>query len=181
MFVDGAGGCAGQTPCFTTIQAGVNNAGPAPAFVLVFPGVYHESVDIGLMGSAIAGTPGDLTLDTVDNAGMPAHGGVSVLPATGAALRNSLAPFPGKLLVDGFTVKSADDTGIALGSVTGLIALGDVVSDGNASEGFTAANAAGGISLGGSSFSGNFPRLRLNPSSVRRTALPSCTARSSRC
>ncbi len=32
------GGCATLTPCYTTIQAAVNNAWPAPAQVFVFPG-----------------------------------------------------------------------------------------------------------------------------------------------
>ena len=45
VFVDGAGMCAGHSPCFTTIQAGVNNASPSPATVSVFPGTYAESVD----------------------------------------------------------------------------------------------------------------------------------------
>ena len=74
VFVDGAGTCAGQTPCFTTIQAGVNAAGPAPAVVNVFPGTYAESVNLSLMGSAIAGTPGDLTLQTLNAAGVPTPG-----------------------------------------------------------------------------------------------------------
>src|SRR5215468_9795656 len=105
-FVDGAGICAGKTPCFTTIQAGVNNAGPPPASVFVFPGTYAESVNLGLMGSAIGGSAGDLMLRTVDSAGNETSGGVSVFPATGPAFRNSLTPFVGNITLDGFTVKS---------------------------------------------------------------------------
>src|SRR5215471_1567499 len=135
-FVDGAGTCAGKTPCFTTIQAGVSNAGPAPAGVMVFPGTYPEHVDLGLMGSAIGQSPGDLMLRAVDSMGVPTSSGVSVLPAAGAALRNLLAPFPGAIIIDGFTVKSPDESGIALGSVMGTITIASVISDGNAKQGF---------------------------------------------
>lgn len=65
VFVDALGVCAGNAPCFTTIQAGVNNA-TAPmgsaAQVRVFPGTYVENVDVSLMGSAVAAGPGDLLL-----------------------------------------------------------------------------------------------------------------------
>ena len=76
-----------------------------------------------------------MTLRTVDSTGMDAAGTVNVFPAAGAALRNSLNPFPGKILIDGFIVKSPDSRGIDLGSVTGLIAIGRVTSDANAHEG----------------------------------------------
>ena len=156
VFVDSGGVCAGKTPCFTTIQAGVNNAGPPPAAVFVFAGTYNESVDLGLMGSAlIGGSAGNLMLRSVDSTGVPNQGGVSVLPAAGAALRNSLLPFPGSITIDGFTVKSPDDSGIALGSVMGSIFLADVVSDDNATAGFTASIGAGDVSIVKSSFSNN--------------------------
>ena len=155
VFVDGAGMCAGLTPCFTTIQVGVNNAGPAPALVNVFPGTYAESVDLGLMGSAIAGSAGDLTLRTVDSAGTPAAGTVNVLPAAGAALRDSLSPFPGNVTIEGFTVKSPNDTGILLSGVTGTLTLADIVCDGNAIEGLVAGISAGDMRISNSSFSGN--------------------------
>ena len=154
VFVDAAGACAGHSPCFTTIQAGVNNAGPAPAFVSVFPGTYHESVDIGLMGSAIGGMAGNLTLATLDSAGNPTHGGVDVFPATGPALNNSLPIFPGTISVDGFTVKSPDSIGIFFGTVAGLVSVGNVISDGNAIAGFSA-KGLDGVSISKSSFSGN--------------------------
>jgi hypothetical protein len=143
-----------MTPCFTTIQAGVNNAGPGPSAVFVFPGVYNESVDIGLMGSAIAASAGPLMLRAVDSTGMQTTGGVSVFPPTGAALRNSLVPFPGDVFIDGFTVKSPDDDGIALGSVAGNILLFDIVSNGNAGEGFTGSTTLV-VSTANSSFSDN--------------------------
>lgn len=65
VFVDALGSCEGNSPCFTTIQAGVNNA-TAPmddaAHVRVFPGTYSESVDVSQMGSAVGGGPGELLL-----------------------------------------------------------------------------------------------------------------------
>lgn len=62
LFVDAAGGCAGNAPCFTTIQAGVNNAGPGSATLFIFPGTYAESVNLDLMGSAIGGMPADIAM-----------------------------------------------------------------------------------------------------------------------
>jgi hypothetical protein len=154
-FVDGAGLCNGQTPCFTTIQAGIKNAGPAPAGVFVFPGTYAESVNLGLMGSVIGGSAGDLMLRAVDSMGVPTTGGVNIFPGAGPALRNSLTPFVGNLQIDGFTVKSLNDTGIALGSVQGSVTLGNITSDGNAAAGFTASITMGFLSVSSSSFSNN--------------------------
>lgn len=67
IFVDAAGTCGGLTPCFTTIQAGVNNATDSgmdeDGLVVVFPGTYAESVNLDLMGSAVmGGTRGDITI-----------------------------------------------------------------------------------------------------------------------
>src|SRR5262245_52358661 len=109
VFVDGAGVCAGRTPCFTTIQAGVNNAGPAPAIVNVFPGDY-ESVDLGLMGSAIGGSTGDLTLRTVAADGDPEFGTARILPASGDTIFNTPL-FMGDIFIHGFTVKSPNGDG----------------------------------------------------------------------
>src|SRR5215218_1283795 len=53
---------------YTTIQAAVNNASPGDV-IAVKTGTYAENVNLSLMGSAIAGTPGDLTLVAVDGPG----------------------------------------------------------------------------------------------------------------
>src|SRR5215210_357374 len=53
---------------FTTIQAAVNNASPGDV-IAIKTGTYSENVNLSLMGSAIAGTPGDLTLVAVDGPG----------------------------------------------------------------------------------------------------------------
>lgn len=63
VYVDATGSCGGNTPCFTTIQAGVNNAGGSiPAFVIVYPGTYPENVNLSSMGSAIASTPDSILI-----------------------------------------------------------------------------------------------------------------------
>ena len=67
IYVDAAGTCGGLTPCFTTIQAGVNNATAngmsGDRLVVVFPGTYAESVNLDLMGSAVmGGTRGDINI-----------------------------------------------------------------------------------------------------------------------
>ena len=46
---------------YSTIQAAVNNAADGDV-IAVKTGVYAENIDISLMGSAIGGGPGDLTL-----------------------------------------------------------------------------------------------------------------------
>jgi hypothetical protein len=92
--------------CFPTIQQAVNNGGPTWVEVRVFPGVYQESVDIGLMGSAIASGPGDMTLVTLDIIGNPKTGSVNVTPAAGSAFFNSGGAFPGNVWLTGFNVSS---------------------------------------------------------------------------
>lgn len=62
VYADAAGLCDGLTPCFTTIQAAVNNAGPGDSNVFVFPATYAESVNLSTMGSAIAALPGALII-----------------------------------------------------------------------------------------------------------------------
>jgi hypothetical protein len=155
VFVDGTGVCGGNAPCFTTIQAGVNNAGPAPAVVNVFPGTYAESVDLGLMGSAIAGAPGAITIRTVSTAGTPTPGTAMVVPASGPGFWSSVSPYPGDVELDGFTVRSPDDDGINPATVMGNVTLRNIVSDGNASDGFSAGISGGNVEIYDSSFSDN--------------------------
>ena len=84
VYVDAAGACDGLTPCFTTIQDGVNHAGPGPdeSTVFVFPGMYPESIDLSLMGSAIASTPASLA---IINFALTQVVGPATAPATTAA------------------------------------------------------------------------------------------------
>src|SRR3990170_8132431 len=114
VFVDPGGGCNGSTPCFTTIQAGVNNAtdpdaalGGAFAEVFVFPGTYAESVNLSLMGSAVAGAPGDLRLVTVDASGAPTPGTASLISnALTGTIRHSTTPYPRRIKLEGLVVRN---------------------------------------------------------------------------
>ena len=69
VWVDAAGTCQGNTPCFTTIQQGVNNASAPPsqqAEVRVYPGTYNESVNLFLIGSAVGGVQVDVLIVNTD-------------------------------------------------------------------------------------------------------------------
>ncbi len=91
--------------CFTTIQAAVDNAGPAPAVVQVAAGAYVESVDISAMGSAIAGVPGDIEIIGAGSAT------TLVTPPVGRAFWNSVAPYPGSIRIKGFDVTDSGPIG----------------------------------------------------------------------
>ncbi len=140
VFVDAAGACGGNTPCFTTIQQGVNNADQG-ADVFILPGNYPESVDLSMMGSAITGgMPGDIRLEIgtsrEDVTSIFAPDAVTMMPASGAAFFNSVSPFPGEvLIIGGFTVVSKNDSGVRL-HTTGFVEIVGMNSSGNASDGF---------------------------------------------
>jgi hypothetical protein len=125
----GGMGTAG-TDCFSTIQQAVDNAGPAPAQVFVFPGTYSESLDLSNMGDAIGGSPGDISLMTVDATGAPAAGTATISSPNGPALFNSQGPFPGTIRIEGFNVTSADEDGIDLEGGGDAFIVG-VTADGN--------------------------------------------------
>lgn len=133
----------------------MNNAGPPPAEVKVFPGTYAESVNLGLMGSAIAGGPGDITLRTVNAAGVSTPSTVDVMPASGPAFTSSVSPYPGNITLIGFIVQSPDSSGIGLPIVQGNVTLQDITADGNAGNGFSAGTASGDVQIHRSSFSDN--------------------------
>jgi len=158
VFVDPAGVCNGQTPCFTTIQDGIDNSGPPPGVVFVFPGDYAESVDV-------SGSTGDLTLRTVNGAGVPTPGTASILPAAGAAIRNSVTPFPGDLTIDGFILQSPDDNGMTLSTVQGALILTNLVADGNGDNGISA-SVQSSVTITDSSFSGHTAGFGISLSGV---------------
>src|SRR5690349_17744671 len=85
---------------YTTIQAAVNNASPGDV-IAVKTGTYNENVDLTLMGSAIAGPRGDLTLIALDGAG------TAVLNGAGVKIGQSGA-FGANLTVNGFTIASSN-------------------------------------------------------------------------
>jgi len=133
-WADPAGVCAGHAPCFTTLGAAVANAGPAPATVFAFPGTFAESLDPTQMGSAIGGSPGALAMVSVDGTGTPAPGAVidpGALggPGTGSAIR--AVAFPASLTIDGFVLRSPDDSALGLFFSTGPVVLRHLVASGN--------------------------------------------------
>jgi len=153
VYADAASSCATLTPCFTTIQEAVNNAGPAPAEVFVFPGTYAESVDLSLMGSDIAGSAGDLTLTTVNASGTPAPSTVTVSPAAGQAFQAGCT-FPGSITIDGFTVLSLDTDGIDL-CTDGDITIKNVTANGNDSDGIRVDADPGNVTITNVTANGN--------------------------
>lgn len=121
--------CAGLTPCFATIQEAVDNAGPAPVDVLIFPGTYAESVTLGTMGSVIGGGPGDIALQAVDAAGQPTSESMLIDPAapsgpgSGTGLNSGLmGPFAGSVTLHGLNVTSPDTSAIGVSILGNLIA-----------------------------------------------------------
>ncbi len=102
---------------YTTIQEAVNNASPGDEIV-VDDGSYDESVDLGLMGSAL-GTPtvGDLTIRAANPLGATVDGGM------GAAFRAT--GFAGNITVSGFVLDA--DAGVPTG-VLSLINIDGVVT-----------------------------------------------------
>lgn len=141
VYADPAQICAGLTPCYASLQQAVDHAGPAPALIGVFPGVYAESVDLSGMGSAIAQAPGDLSLQALDGSGQPADSGVVVDPAapggpgSGAAIGTGPnAGFPGDLTLLGLAFRSPDANGLQA-AVLGNVLIEDFEADGAAEIG----------------------------------------------
>ncbi len=120
VYADPAMNCAGLTPCYASLQAAVNNAGPGPAEVGLFPGTYAESVDLDQMGSAIGGTPGTIRIQALDTTGQPATSGVELDPGAaggpgaGPALSGGLTNgvFHGSVSLRGLSATSPDTTAI---------------------------------------------------------------------
>ncbi len=137
VFVDDDGLCDGNAPCFTTIQAGVDNATDpdgaltgAAAEVNVYPGTYPESVDLSSMGSAVAGTPGDIVLRAANPLVRPL-----VNPAAGSALFNSVSPFPGEVTVDRFELFAAAGSGADLNTLDGGATFLNLIASENGDNG----------------------------------------------
>lgn len=125
---------------FTTIQAAVNNAQPGDV-IAIKTGTYAESVDLSLMGSAIGGPRGALSLVSVDGPGL-AH-----LSGIGYKLHNS-GVFGASLIIDGLKFSSQDNDAIHLTDVTDLTIVNSLFSvvgnDGNLHNAIDLARSAGG-------------------------------------
>jgi hypothetical protein len=95
--------CQGMTPCYHSIQAGVNNAQPGYT-IYVFPATYKEGVDLNQMDPQ-----GDITLITVDANGNPTPGTVTVdNPGDDSEFYTGdpLSWFNGDVTIDGFVLRS---------------------------------------------------------------------------
>lgn len=149
---DPAGSCNGLSSCFTTIAAAVASAGPPPATVLVFPGSYPESVDLGSMGSGLmGGAAGDLTLVSVDAAGQPSPGAfvdpsLPGGPGSGSALYAD--GFPGDLMVYGLRLRSPDGDALLLQTVASNVTLRRIdASDSPVGNGVSVTGSSGALRL----------------------------------
>ena len=125
---------------FTTIQAAVNNAAPGDV-IAIKAGTYAESVDLSLMGSAIGGPRGALSLVSVDGQGLAS------LSGAGYKLHNS-GVFGASLVVDGLKFSSQDNDAVHLTDVTDLTIINSLFSvvgnDGNLHNAIDLARSAGG-------------------------------------
>jgi hypothetical protein len=134
VYADPALSCAGLTPCYASIQQAVANAGPAPAEIGIFPATYAESVNLSNMGSALAQSPGDLTLQALDASGQPTDHGVIIDPnasggpGTGPAMSTGdTEPFPANLTIRGLGFRSPDASGLAA-AVAGDVVIEDFIA-----------------------------------------------------
>ncbi len=149
--------CAGMgtagADCFTTIQEAIENAGPAPAEVLVFPGSYAESVDLSGMGSAVSSSPGTVSIIAVNEAGASTPGVAMVNPLEGPAIFNSEEPFAGTIEIDGLSVTSPDEDGIDF-EVDGDVVIAHVAANGADLDGVDV-DASGNVTIRDSIANGN--------------------------
>ncbi|MEZ4870007.1 MAG: DUF4347 domain-containing protein [Caldilineaceae bacterium] len=129
---------AGGGGDYTTIQAAVNNASPGDEIV-VNDGTYNESINLNNMGSAIGGSPGDITIRAANASLATVNGGA------GAAF--SASTFAGDVTLQDF-VLDRDAMGAIPGDQDGVVAInnlsGVVTIIGND---FTSGYGANGIAL----------------------------------
>lgn len=160
-YVDLADVCAGMTPCYHTIQDGVDHAS-GPSRVNVFPGTYTESVDLTQMGSQAGSADDDIILQTVDANGNPAAGTVTIHGANPI----SGITFGAAVTVDGFTLEATIGNGLHLqadGAITVRNTTADesgdgLDTDGTGDDGFdleTTNPSDGAITIENSSADGN--------------------------
>lgn len=117
--------------------------------IKIFPGTYAESVDLSAMG-----TPGDISLFSVDTGGVPTASTVAIESPAGPAITNTVPQFPGVVTIDGFTVSSPDDAGIDL-SAGGDAIIRNVTANENGGDGVTVNGNGHAITLSDSTLSEN--------------------------
>jgi hypothetical protein len=103
---------------YTTIQAAINNASPGDS-ILIKTGTYNENLNLSLMGSAIGGTTGNLSLVAADG---PA---TAVVSGAGVKLTNSGA-FNGSVTIDGLRFSTTNEDGIRLSNVNNVVVVNSV-------------------------------------------------------
>jgi hypothetical protein len=134
---------------YCTIGAAVAAAGPGD-MINVYPGVYAESVDLSTMG-----TPGDITLATVNDDGLPSPGTASIEPLAGSAIWTSDV-FPGQITIDGFVANDAATfSGISL-RLGDAAVVRNVTANGNAEDGLQIDANNHAITVENSTFNDNF-------------------------
>ncbi len=151
VYVDDDGLCAGNAPCFTTIEAGIALATDpddpltgAAAEVIVYPGYYTAHIDLSAMGSAVAAAPGDIALLAADPDDRPL-----LFPNVHAAIYTHL-PFPGHVIIDGFHVVPLGfdfANGISLDRVDGSATLRNLNAEGLPGTGIDLSAIAGTVTI----------------------------------
>lgn len=119
----------GPSSQFSTIQGAVNNAASGDVIVLEatpLEGGFAESVNLSLMGSAVGGGPGNLTIRGFAEA----SGATTIIPTAGSAFFNSSA-FNGNLTLEHLTLRpnvvtAGRDAGLNLVNFTGALKLSEV-------------------------------------------------------
>ena len=155
-YVDGTGDCASLTPCFTTIQQAVRLVEADDTEIRVFPGTYNESVDLDQAAADTGGIYGDLGIISVDATGAEAAG--ALVNGDSSSPFFTTESFDADLLIDGFTVLSSADDGIAV-TADGGITIRDVTANGAAGDGVSAESTAGDILVESSYASRSVPEV----------------------
>jgi parallel beta-helix repeat protein len=167
----------GTGGCYGSIQAAVNAANGGDV-IHVYPGTYDESVNLSTMNSV-----GSLTLVTVNNAGTPTPGTVTVHYSSQQAELFTNPALDGDLTIDGFIVHSAypgvevavdggpgadrnvliqnviatetDDDGIVV-SADGNVTISNCTASNNEESGIRVLGVGGNVTISDCTTSGNW-------------------------
>jgi transcriptional regulator with XRE-family HTH domain len=97
----------------------------------------------------------NMSLIAVDDEGLPSPGGASFEPGAGHAIHNLGAPFPGKLLIDGFVTASPDDAPVGL-SIGNDVTINNLTSNNSGDDGLRIrGNGDNAITVMNSTFNNN--------------------------
>ncbi|QFU74898.1 right-handed parallel beta-helix repeat-containing protein [Halioglobus maricola] len=142
-YVDGSGGgCGGNSPCTTTVQAAVD-AATIPADIRIFPGNYSESLDLGTMNGS---SPGTISFQALNAGGSPAVGTVTLSSPDAGAAMGMGTTLVGTLSVYGINFVSPSAAGLLM-SVQGNVNLADLVANNTGESGIDIDFIGNGASL----------------------------------